>query len=473
MSSGQENTSTIHILSGLIKVALIPGGKAVSATHVFERDEPLSRSFFKEIEYSVSVNYNGYPESWLPMVQQRSQAAGWLIDTIFNPGDSLALLFRRKKDRALLQKTVFCREHRYPKIFAYRERKSLDPTELNLKAKAIRADLGRPEDFIRYTGGKITLRPGSQLEFVIKNAATNIDSCLLFRVVSAHHGASTPWYLTGHYLALRDIAANGKYLLELKYSGMDYVYSVEIQALPYWYQSGWVIAISVILTAALIFVIPYSFYNYRLNKEKTIRLQAEESMSVLQAKLNPHFISNALASIQLLVSGGQNDLANDYLARFYRMMRDSLENSGQLFITLAQELAMLDSYLALEQLRAEFRYEITIDEEIDPTFIEFPPMLLQPSVENAVKHGVSKLYEKGFISVIVLQQRDGIMILVKDNGGMSATERNPPEKDGIRLTRARVENLRKLHRDTKAYYNISYNSEGCTATFYFENLTKY
>lgn len=117
---------------------------------------------------------------------------------------------------------------------------------------------------------------------------------------------------------------------------------------------------------------------------------ATSQLTALRAQMNPHFIFNALNSIQQYVLTGDVDQANKYLSKFSRLQRDVLNNSAQNFITLEKEIDMLTLYLELEQLRFKdnFDYHITIPEEIDAAEIKIPPMILQPFVENAIWHGL-------------------------------------------------------------------------------------
>ena len=104
-----------------------------------------------------------------------------------------------------------------------------------------------------------------------------------------------------------------------------------------------------------------------------------------------------MSSIGGLVIAEQNDRANEYLNTFSDIMRRTLTNSDRLFIYLSDELEHLQEYIALEQLGIEFRLVLHIDPDLDLDCIDFPPMLLQPTIENAVKHGVADLGQKGII----------------------------------------------------------------------------
>lgn len=123
----------------------------------------------------------------------------------------------------------------------------------------------------------------------------------------------------------------------------------------------------------------------KLNKDL-----ATSQLTALRAQMNPHFIFNALNSIQQYILTGNVDQANKYLSKFSRLQRDVLNNSDQNFISLEKEIEMLNLYLELEQLRfnENFEYHIIVSEDIDSTELLIPPMILQPFVENAIWHGL-------------------------------------------------------------------------------------
>jgi len=151
------------------------------------------------------------------------------------------------------------------------------------------------------------------------------------------------------------------------------------------------------------------------------RLQHTESeLKALKAQMNPHFIFNALNSIQEIFFLGDKRLANKHLARFSQLMRNILSASGKKTITLKEEIVMLDEYLALEALRfgTSFQYNIETNENVDEHTLEVPPMIIQPFVENAVKHGLmhkegSKTIELNFT---FNEAKNILEVMVADNG---------------------------------------------------------
>jgi ligand-binding sensor domain-containing protein len=158
-------------------------------------------------------------------------------------------------------------------------------------------------------------------------------------------------------------------------------------------------------------------------KDQLARKMMELERMALQAQMNPHFIFNCLTSVQQYVVDRDIFSANKYIAGLARLIRLTLHNSSLAFITLADEVAYLSAYLALEKLRFKEKMEYAID--VDPQILQnscyIPPMLIQPYVENSVRHGLR--HRKGRMGHIWLRvsqgkepQRPGLTVIVEDNG---------------------------------------------------------
>ncbi len=144
----------------------------------------------------------------------------------------------------------------------------------------------------------------------------------------------------------------------------------------------------------------------------------DSELNALKAQMNPHFIFNALNSIQEMFLLGDKKLANEHLGRFSDLTRAILDSSGKKQISLQDELNILRDYLSLEQLRfeGEMIYQIEVDPSLHLARCFIPPMIIQPYVENAFKHGL--LHKKGpkFVKLSFQQENDVLKVVVEDNG---------------------------------------------------------
>jgi tetratricopeptide (TPR) repeat protein len=138
----------------------------------------------------------------------------------------------------------------------------------------------------------------------------------------------------------------------------------------------------------------------------------------LRTQMNPHFIFNSLNSVNNFISKNDERLANKYLSEFSKLMRLVLDNTNHDFITLANEVKILDLYIKLEHLRFKdkFDYEFIIPEEIDLDEYNTPPMLIQPYIENAIWHGLRYKETKGNLRVELKEDGDKLIWEVEDNG---------------------------------------------------------
>ena len=156
-------------------------------------------------------------------------------------------------------------------------------------------------------------------------------------------------------------------------------------------------------------------------KEANFKRQLSElEMKALRAQINPHFLFNCMNSINRMILEGEPENASRYLSKFSKLVRLILENSETNQVSLENELAMIESYIQLEELRfkEKISYSILVDHEIEPENTFLPPMILQPFVENAIWHGLMHREEKenGKINIIVKEEGDHLFCSIEDNG---------------------------------------------------------
>jgi tetratricopeptide (TPR) repeat protein len=166
-----------------------------------------------------------------------------------------------------------------------------------------------------------------------------------------------------------------------------------------------------------IFILVFATYLvYRSSQQKRLANQLLALRS-LRSQMNPHFIFNALNSVNNYISKSDERSANKYLTDFSKLMRAVMENSKHDFVSLASEIQILELYLRLEhhRFKDKFNYSFTVDPEIDQENIQIPPMLVQPYIENAVWHGLRYKEAKGYLKVS-LKNGDHLKVIIEDNG---------------------------------------------------------
>ena len=239
---------------------------------------------------------------------------------------------------------------------------------------------------------------------------------------------------------------------------------LKIRVMPFWYQTLWFkIALTIVLLLMLSFVVLSLMRNYRykfetqkkyLEYEKQLYLLKQKS---LQLQMNPHVLFNMLNSIQCFVLKNDSDRAVYYLSKFAMLMRAILSNSYEGSITLANELDAIKLYLELEEMRFEhsFTYEIRISPEIDENFVEMPPMILQPYVENSIIHGLRYKDGKGHLFIDISLESEGVVLCVVQDDGVGrersaeiqkASGRNR-DSYGMRITKERLDIINTYTQD--------------------------
>lgn len=180
---------------------------------------------------------------------------------------------------------------------------------------------------------------------------------------------------------------------------------------------------------------------------------AELESKALRAQMNPHFVFNCMNAIYRSMEDGKTTQASHYLIKFANLMRGILENSRHLEVSIMDELKVLRSYLEMEQMRSEgkFEFAIEVDETLPLEDIFLPPMLMQPFLENSIWHGMHKRSGGGQIHISLESNEGYFEMKIWDNG--SFNDENPvapalsEEKKsslGMALLRERVNAMREL-----------------------------
>ena len=185
---------------------------------------------------------------------------------------------------------------------------------------------------------------------------------------------------------------------------------------------------------------------------------AVAQLDVLRMQLHPHFLFNTLNTISALM---HRDLhaADRMLALLGDLLRDSFEKISAQEVSLKQELGFLEKYLEIEKTR--FRDRLSVDTEIDPEVLdaEVPNLILQPLVENAIRHGIARRREPGHIRLAAWRDRDRLELRVRDNGPGLSSEGELLERSGVGLANTQAR-LRQLYGATHRFELLTPESGG-------------
>ncbi|HLK27206.1 MAG TPA: histidine kinase [Puia sp.] len=275
-------------------------------------------------------------------------------------------------------------------------------------------------------------------------------------------GLDSVWKTTNetalNYLSL----SSGKYELQIKAINKFGVQSnvIKVQfaiSKRIWEKTGMRLLLLVLTIIFFWITISYRIKIIRKKaneKSETVRRIAELEQMALKSQMNPHFIFNCLNSIQHYVIDKDVSGANEFITNFARLIRLTLENSSKSDISIEDEVNYLTAYLELEQKRFEnkFTFDIIKDPDIQHNCF-IPPMILQPYVENAIRHGVRyRDHRSGKIIISFEKQTEFLVCSISDNGiGRKLSEKFKSKNNieyqskGMTLTAKRIEMLNKTH----------------------------
>lgn len=209
--------------------------------------------------------------------------------------------------------------------------------------------------------------------------------------------------------------------------------------------------IIIVLIIIIIFIIIRNKRNLRLQKEQfeLINKITELELKVVKSQMNPHFISNCLVAIQDLIYNNKNEKAVQYIAKFSFFLRQVLNYSDKNYITIAEEIEIINLNIELEQLRFKnnFDFQISISEKINTEEVLIPSLITQPFIENAIWHGLLPL--KGLrnpqLKINIFLKGTYAIIEIEDNGvGRKLNENRKKESKGTKLVEDKISSLNRL-----------------------------
>ncbi|HET6227405.1 MAG TPA: histidine kinase [Bacteroidia bacterium] len=215
---------------------------------------------------------------------------------------------------------------------------------------------------------------------------------------------------------------------------------------PFWY-TWWFITLIIILFVILIYI-GARYWKHKIEKKEQEKAQvnqkiAEFKMTALRSQMNPHFIFNAIGSIQHFILQNEAKQSYNYLAKFSMLIRNILNNSKEEYISLEQEITTLQLYIELEQIRFEnpFKFIIDIEETIDME-MDIPTMLIQPYIENSIWHGLMPKGKGGILELLFKKTDNSLHVTIRDNGvGRKPKAPSQHVSKGMSITEQRIKTL--------------------------------
>lgn len=182
----------------------------------------------------------------------------------------------------------------------------------------------------------------------------------------------------------------------------------------------WVIVVfllsGVTVAFLLVFFIQKKRYKMRLTRLNRHKNEIENQLQLLSGQLNPHFLFNSLNAVQALIRQDDKEAANQYITEVATFMRTIMDSGRKELVSLAEEIQIEAGYIALEQKRRLFSY--TLDNQCghDLTAIDFPPLLLQPVIENSIRHGFTDSIPNPALTITIRCNAQDLTVAIADNG---------------------------------------------------------
>ena len=239
-----------------------------------------------------------------------------------------------------------------------------------------------------------------------------------------------------------------------------YPAKINLHIKPAFYNTLLFRVISILLFAFIVYYLLLRLFNIR-KKKSLERIAIKEKIAqleqqALRSQMNPHFIFNSLSAIQHYINQEDATNANKYLTMFSRLIRKTLNNSCESTISLSNEIDFLENYILLEQMRFKdtFKYQFNFDNKIDKSNTYIPPMILQPFVENAIRHGLMYRKEKeGQLIISFIKKDNQLICTIDDNGiGVIASQQYKSvshieyQSKGITITTERINTINAIHK---------------------------
>ena len=270
-------------------------------------------------------------------------------------------------------------------------------------------------------------------------------------------GNDNNWIYTEDDYALFSALESGNYVLEIRAVGPNGIEKSRIKRIfinidkPFWEQWYFYLISGLIIIGVSYIIVRRRIIQVKQRQDLLEELNTVKQQS-LSAQMNPHFLFNSLNSIQRYILENDRKASNKYLSKFSRLMRLVLENSKKPLIPVNDELEALELYLELESMRFKDKlsYSIELDDLMDATAFQIPPLLLQPFVENAVWHGIMHKDSPGCITIHIYESETNFVSSIEDDGigrkrSMEIKKENLKYKSsGLDISNKRLELIKKL-----------------------------
>ena len=209
------------------------------------------------------------------------------------------------------------------------------------------------------------------------------------------------------------------------------------------------------IVAFILALLLAAFVSARVKARKATmeKKQLLTEQKLRRSQMNPHFIFNSIQNVRSLINNNQEAEAIEYINTFSALTRQILESSDENYTSLAEEVELITNYITLQQLlyKNPFSYTIWVDDSIDQESLFLPPMLSQPFIENAIKHGLANKSENGELKIRFYMKSHKLIFEVIDNGGGFGNSKKDEKHKSMAMD---ITRNRLAHYSKKSYFTV-------------------
>lgn len=461
----------------------------IALLHYDQQEYPEALEFYQKAESVLNKAENKRGESQLLMnIGQLYYDMGKPDDALKNFNESLTLA-RQHKDSLIEANVlnsigyVFLEQKNYPEAIRYvnegKQIAELTNNQITRAASLVYLSLSNL-GLKSYVNAEKFGKEGLQLSTVVGNLQFQRQAWFALQKLYEETGKyQQSLNAYKQYIALNDSLISTEKKKELLQKEMQYQFDKKKALAQAELSRQTTIKRSVIAGAVILmlgflaFIFVYKKKRDADAKKKVAEFQtlvSETETKALRAQMNPHFIFNCLNAISDYILKNKPEIADEYLGKFAMLMRMVLENSEKKEILLADEIKALTLYMELEALRLDhrFTFEIKLGDDIDADNIVLPPLLLQPFVENSIRHGIEAGQHLGKIVIGFQKEAEIFICNIEDNGiGIRASKllegknNSLPHKSlGIKITQSRIDIINKEKESSLASLHIREKEQG-------------
>ncbi|SEJ84836.1 Histidine kinase [Dyadobacter sp. SG02] len=365
-------------------------------------------------------------------------------------GDSLNVAFRNKNTLADVYHFSIARVRSVPDYFNFVEFSSDKNFQdiLNTEINKARTEQGPQANHFEIEGGHSAFLRFSNNEQYYFFGKIPRNSGIEYAIGKPENwqrlgGSEDIKFTQGYSYIYLDKPEPGKAVkVYLRYAHQrESVNEVTIDVKPLPGQPGWITLVQWILGVVTLALLAISIQKQRhkrqlarLNRKKN---EIENQLQLLSGQLNPHFLFNSLNAVQSLIRQNAPEAANQYITDVATFMRTIMDSGRKELVSLAEELGIEEKYIALEQKRKTFTYTFRNECGNDLGSIDFPPLLLQPVIENSIRHGLAESVRNPTLTVTIRCDASDLIVAIADNGiGYDTSVKVPGH--GLSLTGKRI-----------------------------------